>query len=192
MDSFASACPHGHQLCVCRAHLPPLRFPQDLPLDSDDCMFYALVTERAPAASPGASNSRPASSGTSQPRPTSGVAGGGGNSFDRAASESRSEKKISGGGGGGGGGGVESAEELRASIAHSLYGHNVARAVARGLLPEPEEYALVRGTARAGAGVCGWARGPGRVHMRPPSKGALARANGPDQARAELHGSQPR
>ena len=32
---------------------------------------------------------------------------------------------------------------LWARVAHSLYGHNVARAMARGQLPDPEEYALV-------------------------------------------------
>jgi hypothetical protein len=45
------------------------------------------------------------------------------------------------GNGGGGGGGGEHLERLREIIAESLYGPNVATAVARGVLPEPEEYA---------------------------------------------------
>ena len=77
--------------------LPHPRPPQGLPLDSDDCTFYALVCEREAGAAAG---------------------------------------RV-------GGAEEDGVLNLWARVAHALYGHNVARALARGQLPDPEEYALV-------------------------------------------------
>ena len=86
--------------------LPRSRPPQGLPLDSDDCTFYALICERE-----------------------AGGGGGGGSS--------------GGGGGDGSGADEDGVLNLWARVAHAQYGHNVARALARGQPPDPEEYALV-------------------------------------------------